>query len=182
MLQTNPSALNYGLRSESTKTLKDMILDVATIADLDEERVQRRITVASKSPYGRIPGLVNLFVSMALWPVEGRDFSGVSELKEEILAKYNLDEELLIDIKDSKGFHTFLNDDHELIKGQEPDLEEYEMLVTLFCTQLEIPVIDFRMTQAKWQLKEDQAIEAAELDMKEAELALSRYKSMTEAA
>ena len=182
MLQTDPTALNYDLRSEATSQLKTMIAEIATMADLDEEKVARRVTVAVKSPYGRIPGLMNLLTSLVLWPVEGNDFSGVAELKEEILKKYSLDEELLIDIKDAKGYHTFLNDDHDIIKGQSPDLEEYAMLTTMLARKLKIAVVDHKMTYDKWKQAELDAQEQAKLDAEEAQLDLQRFKDMTQAA
>lgn len=182
MLQTDSTALNYALRSEATKLLKQMIVEVAQIADLDEEKIARRITVAAKSPYGRIPGLINLLVSIVLWPVEGNDFSGVAETKEEILNKLGLDEELLVDIKEAKGFHTFFNDDHEIIKGQAPDFDEYRMLVTMLARKLDIAVVDFKLKEDHWKAAEEEAIESAELEVQEAQLELERFKQMTSAS
>lgn len=179
--QTNTNALNYNLRKDSTAILKNLITEVAELANLDDERVQRRIDAAKRSPYGRIPGLFNLLTSIVLWPVDGRDVSGVMEVKQEIIEKYKFEEELFLDLKAAKGFHTFLSDDHEIIKGQEPDFDEYKMLCLLLAQQLNIPVVDFSLDIDKWKANEDEATKDAQVDFEDAQIELQRYKEMTAA-
>lgn len=178
MIQINPMALNYELRSEATTQLKLLIHEIASKADLDEEKIAKRIQSAVKSPYGRIPGLLNLLTSIVLWPVEGKDFSGVAETQLEILDTLKIELELFLDIKESKGYHTFLNDDHEIVRGMSPDVEEYNMLCLILCQKLGIAVCDSKLNLAKWQEDETIAVEKAKLEQEEAELELARFKAM----
>lgn len=176
MLQTNPTALNYELRNEATSKLKNLIKEIVTLADMDEEKVERRIAATVRSPYGRVPGLLNLLTSIVLWPVDGRDGAAVASLREEILAKLGTSEELLIDLKEAKGYTTFLNDDYEIQPGITPDLEEYEMLATMLAQKLDIAVIDFKLTTERWEALEAKARAEAELEKEEADLELERFK------
>lgn len=165
-LQTNTEALNYELRLESIDTATKLIHKAGEIAELDVDKLNRRISVALKSEYGKVPGLLNLLSNIVAWPAEqGSAPSNLTEIKQSICEELLVSESIFTDLKESKGFHTFISDDHEVISGVEPDYLEYIMLLRLIANKINIPVLDIKLTEESWDKAEARAIAKAEKDM-----------------
>ncbi len=175
-LQTNPSAINYKLRTESIAKLKEIIMSATEIANMDQSKIAGRITAASsaRNEYGRVSGLMNLLATIINWPSDSRKPDGLNETRQEILDSLGMDFTIFEDLKSAKGYHTFTTDEHSIEPGVEPAFEEYNMLVELLASELGLSVVDVNLDEDKWHRDEVKAIESAqsELDAITAELEL----------
>jgi len=177
-LQTNTNAVNYKLRLESISKLKVLINKVADIAGMDTSRVAKRMEVATKSEYGKVPGLLNLLSAIVKYPTDNKSPGDLTATKEEIVALTGVDEVVFSDLREAKGYPTFLTDDHERMDGVEPDYEEYEMLCNLMANDLNIPVVDIKLDQAKWDRAEAKAQAKVEKDLIAIEAQLEEYRKL----
>jgi len=183
---TSEVAIDDTLRRESARRLVGLIKEVGELLSLDEERLERRIKATRKSEYGRVPGLINLLASIYAWPIAvGGQASDIDSLQEEIMdffAEKNLliDKDLLIDIKESKGYHSFLNDEAEMVDAEEPDFEEYAYFILTFADGASLSLVDNKLSKAKWQRAETKAREKALTEQTLAMEALERHKAIEE--
>ena len=117
---------------KTIKTLQNLIFDIVDELGLDEEKMTKRIQAALGSEYGRVNGLVNLLAAVCNWPADQGDGASVMANRKQIEDKFpQLDMLLLADIRNYRGFHTFHNDELEIISGQEPNYEDYEDFVAI---------------------------------------------------
>jgi len=177
-------AIDDTLRRESSRKIVALIKDVGEILSLDDEQLDRRIKATRKSEYGRIPGLINLLASIYAWPISvGGQASDIDSLQEEIIELLQekgviIDKELLIDIKETKGYHSFLNDEAELVEGEVPDFEEYSYFILTFADNAGLPLVDNKLSSVKWKAIEAKAYAKAEEEQKLAIEALERHKKL----
>jgi len=177
-------AIDDTLRRESARRMVTLIKDVGELLSLDEESLDRRIKATRKSEYGRVPALINLLASIYVWPIAvGGQASDIDSLQEEIMdllveKGVVIDKDLLIDIKESKGYHSFLNDEAEVVEGEEPDFEEYSYFILTFADNAGLSLVDNKLSKAKWQRAEAKAKAKAEEEQKLAMEALERHKAL----
>jgi len=179
-LKTDEMSLNYSLREASIRQVKAKIAKAAEIADLDEDRLVRRINSAagSKNEYGKVPGLINLLANIVNWPTDESSADGINETREEILAELGIDHTLLEDLREAKGYHSFISDEHELMKGVEPAYDEYRMLVMLIARKLGIEVVDIKLDEDDWNKAEAKAIIAANKELEDVKVELEKHKQL----
>ena len=176
-LQTNPNAVNYALRLESINTMKEAINIAVTIAEMDKDKISRRVKAAMKSEYGKVPGLINLLSGIINWPTDSQTPDNLSAIQDEICTNLGLEQVMLDDLREAKGFHTFLTEDQEIMDGSEPDYDEYNMLCELMASKLNLPVIDMKLSESEWNNREAKAIATAQQDLKDIETELAEYRT-----
>ena len=176
-LQTNPNAVNYALRLESINTMKEAINIAVTIAEMDKNKISRRAKAAMKSEYGKVPGLINLLSAIINWPTDSQTPDNLSTIQDEICANLGLEQVMLDDLREAKGFHTFLTEDQEIMDGSEPDYEEYNMLCELMASKLNLPVVDMKLSESEWNNREAKAIAKAKQDLEDIETELAEYRT-----
>ena len=169
-----------GKQAGLIKALVKQINQITASLDLDDERMARRIDSAMKSEYGAINGLINLVASLAHWPADVGNGMDVPTNRT-TLANAGFDLVLLEQIRQSRGYHTFISDELKIIDGVEPEYETYSQLCAIYLeaitneeddTLINITSID----QVKWDKREQIEINAAklELELKEAELEMHK--------
>ena len=142
---------------------------------LDDEKIAKRIDVALSSEYGRINGLINLIGSLAKWPAEPGDGASVSTNRQLLREELKLDTILLEDIIAFRGYHTFHDDELNVIEGVEPSYEEYEDYCYLFLESMDLldeQAIRPTISRTTWERNEKRAIERTkvQIDMLKAEV------------
>ena len=160
------------------QSLRKLIKDITEELSLDEERMARRLDAAFSSEYGPINGTVNLLTSIANWPAEAGDASMLSVNKQILEDKFKLDLLLLSDIRNNRGFHTFVTDDLEILTGEEPNYSDYSddceiFLDETFNVTVNRPTID----KTQWERLELRAQAKAELELERMKAQVERHKA-----
>jgi hypothetical protein len=155
---TTASTASYTDQKLAIEKITTTIMDITAICGLDEDRMSKRLAAARSSEYGRINGHINLLSAIVCWPADQGDGSSVSSNQLLIQDELNIDLMLMEDIKASKGFHSFLTDDLEIIPGVTPDTETYLDLVQMALETLGLDIGVNNLDPIKWE-----AIEASTL-------------------
>ena len=192
--------LERKLEKVQTGVLKTNIEKIVDLVGLDSERMSFRIRSAEGSEYGRVSGLTNLLAAIVCWPAEQGDGASVTANQRKIENELKTDIYLMEDIKDAKGYHTWLNDELELIKGKAPNTQRYQMLVEILVeetgindaitsafnedeiAQLEEFGIDklqvrHKLNDTDWNAREDRAITAANNELVSLKEASDEYEA-----
>jgi len=170
---------------EAVKVERVMVRDLTKLVkaitkklDLDAERMDKRLAAARKSEYGPVHGLINLLVAIANWPAEKGDGALVTTNQSIIESEFGIDLLLCDRIKAAKGFHSFCSEDLEIINGEAPDMEAYNMYSLVLLEDLEIDYptdLKSRLTLDKWTAVEKRKAEQAKADKKELEEELAEF-------
>ena len=181
-------AVSRTLRAESVNKLSSLILQIVELLGFDEEVYESKIKHSRKSQYGRVPELISIIASMYAWPVESVDKAKeIDDLQGDILEELEsagiiVDDELLFDIKESKGYHTFMSTDTaEVIYGVEPDYEAFNYSCGKFAELMGLDFIDYKIDADKWHRAENKNVDKAELEMKAIQKEFDRLKEFNEA-
>ena len=157
--------------------IKEQVIAVADIANLDEEKLHRRVQAALKSEYGRINGMINLLAAVCKWPAEQGDGASVAANQITIQENLGLDLLLLEDISKYKGFHTFATDEMETVIGVEPQYENYEDYTSILLEELGFEELSSSINQDMWERNEVKAKERAKKDLTDIQTALDEHKA-----
>lgn len=184
------AAINDVLMREAVTDLSALIHKVGAIAELDEDSLDASIKLARRSEYGRIPQMLSKICSIYAWPVDSvADAKEIPERQEEILevlnkySNHNIDDDLLMDLKESKGSHTFMDSKtKEVVDAKEPMFEEFAYYVTTLADYLGVPIVDNKLDEAKWHKAEAKAIAKIAKEQEEDEIALAAHKALMEAS
>jgi len=183
---TSEKAIDRTLRAEAISKMTSLLSEVADTIGFDEEALERKISVTRRSEYGRIPALINILANLYAWPITGHgnpaEVPGLQEDMLDFFASKGLaiDADLLLDIKEYKGYHSFVSDEAVIVEGIEPDVEEYEFAVITVADVVGLPVVDNKLTLAKWKRAEAAAIEKAKAELADMKASLERHKSLLE--
>ena len=180
------TAINDDLRRESISTLKAIVRAVAEITEHDEERLESAIKNIRRSEYGRVPELITKVASMYNWPIQDKsEAKEIDDRQEAILDMLKerfgarISHDLLLDIKEAKGFHSFLDDiTFEVIEGVEPDYEELKYFLLTFASKANLPLVDFKLTEKVWNKNEDKALAKISLEEAAAAKALADHEEL----
>lgn len=185
-------AINDALRKESISTLNAMVRTIEASSKLEEDSIIDwakgvRTTKMAKE-YGRIPALIFIITKSFAWPIEDKaDAREIPDIQEEINDALSdnglpiLDIELVLDINESKGYHSFMTDDGEEKDAVEPDYEQLDYSLTQFCETFDVPFIDYRLKQSAWNRKELLAVADVANKTKANKDALDRQAALNEA-
>ena len=172
-------AINDALRRESVKAMTNTLEEVYEVCGLDLDMLHRKITASRRSEYGRVPGLINVLAATYAWPVgDSTHTSEIPQRQEDILDILKLDGELLLDLKEAKGYHSFLDEAFEVVEGVEPDYEEYNYFVLTVADNLQIPFVDNKMSETVWNKNETKALKKITDEKMLAEEALKRHEEL----
>ena len=138
----------------------------------------KRIDSALRSEYGPINGLINLVSAIASWPAEPGDGAMVSQNRMILESKLNLDLLLLDDIKQFRGYHSFVNDELEIVQGTEPQFEDYTDYCSIFLEDLGAKSFKATIEPATWQRRELVARQKAEVERQNMSDELTRYNTL----
>ena len=163
---------------ETKDKLIKLINSITDELNLDEDRMAKRIDSALRSEYGPINGLINLVVAIAQWPAEPGDGAMVASNRLALESKFGLDLLLLDDIKQFRGFHSFVSNDLEVIEGQEPKFEDYTDYCHIFLEDLGAVAYKATIEPNTWRRREVVAREKAELEKAKLSAELDRYSSL----
>ena len=174
---SSETAINDALRRESTKRMVSILNAVADTIDYDSEMLERKLMATRRSEYGRVPAMINILANLYAWPVSTHgnpaEVEGLRDDIIEVLTEQGvvIDPDLLLDIKDAKGYHTFIDDEGNIVEAVEPDFEEYEFFILTFAEKAGLPLVDLKLSPTKWRREEAKAkanAEAEKQDMLEA--------------
>jgi hypothetical protein len=172
-------AINDALRRESIKTLVSKLEDVYEDLNLDLDMLHRKIATSRRSEYGRVPALINILAATYAWPIhDSSEAANIPQYQEQMTDLLHLDAEILLDLKESKGYHSFLNDDFEIVDGIEPDYEEYQYYILTIADALQIPYVDNKINTATWTNNETKALTKISVEQAEAATALARHNQL----
>ena len=178
-------AINDALKRESIARLSSVLTRVYDELALDSEKLDRSIKSARKSNYGRVAEMITKVASTYAWPcAETSQASEIPELQDRMLATLaengiNVDGELLLDIKEAKGFNSFLDQaTFEVVNGVEPEYEELEYYLLTFAEKAGLPIIDYKMSESVWNKAEERALAKIATEKELAEQALARHNKM----
>ena len=153
---------------------------------LDTERLNKRIATSRRSQYGRVCELINILASIYAWPIESSgQASEIPDLQERMLDTLaelgiNIEGDLLLDIKEAKGYNSFLDTaTFEIVDGIEPDYEELQYYYLTFADNANLPIIDYKMNESVYAKAETKALARIETEKTLADEALARHKEMT---
>lgn len=179
-------AINDALKRESVKTLTTILTNVYEELGLDQERLANKIKLARKSNYGRIAEMITMVASTYAWPcADSSQASEIPELQERMLDTLaslgvQIDGDLLLDIKEAKGFNSFLDDStFEVVDCVEPEYEELEYYLLTFATEASLPIIDYKMNESVFAKAEAKALDKIRIEQEAAQEALARHNEMT---
>jgi hypothetical protein len=180
-------AINDALRRESAKTMETLVRALSDELGLDSERIERSIKTARKSKYGRVSELITKVASIYAWPLaDNSQASEIPELQERVVETLaslgvNVDPDLLLDIKEAKGFNSFMDQaTFEVVDGIEPEYDELEYYLMTFADCAQLPIIDYKMTPDLWVANEAKALKAIKQEKRLAEEALARHQEMAQ--
>jgi len=172
-------AINDALRRESVNTMTSILEEVYEACGLDIDMLHRKISASRRSEYGRVPALINILAATYAWPVgDSTHATEIPQRQEDILDILNLDGELLLDLKESKGYHSFLDEAFETVDGIEPDYNEYEYFVLTVADNLQIPFVDNKMSEDLWDKNERKALKKITDEKVLADEALKRHEEL----
>jgi len=181
---TSEIAIDDTLRRESARAMIELLGKVSDSIGYDDEMLDRKVSVTRRSEYGRIPALVNILANLYNWPISGNgNPSEVEGLREDIVDCLNdnnivIDPDLLLDLREAKGYHSFVDDEGNLVEAVEPDFDEYEFFMLTFADKASLPVVDNKLTRAKWLKLEVKAKANAEAEIAEMQEALARHEAV----
>jgi len=187
ILKSNP-AMKKQLAIETAieAKLTGIALLVATTADMDIDVYSRRVQMANKHEYGATAGLLNLITATVLWPVDKNGaMDNISITQQAILTTLNkkckktapLTLGFFDKLKDSRGMHSFVSDEHTVIVGKEPEYDRYAEMLVYLADTLGVQVLDYKLDDTSWNNKEDQAIEAVNTEFTIRAESLAQHKS-----
>ena len=178
-------AINDALKREAVKSLTATLENLYEELGLDLDKLANKIKMARRSPYGRISEMITMIASTYAWPVENASQAKeIPELQEqfmEILSErgINIDADLLLDIKEAKGFNSFLDQaTFEVVDGIEPEFEELEYYLLTFAEEASLPFLDYKMTETAYHRLEVKALDRVRAEQASAEEALARHQEM----
>ena len=178
-------AINDTLKRESIKTMNTVIMSIVEELGLDEERYTKRLATTRRSPYGRVCEQINILASIYAWPIDNSgQVSEIPEMQERVLDTLTsfgitVEGDLLLDIKDAKGYNSFLDETaFEVVDGIEPIYDELEYFYLTFAESAGLPIIDYKMSEDKYDKLEIKALKRIEIEKQLAEEALARHKKM----
>jgi len=181
-------AINDSLKRESLKILTATINTIAEELSLDSERVERSVKNARRSEYGRIPELITLLAKIYAWPIESTDQAKeIDDLQERMLDTLanngiNVTHDLMMDIKEAKGYHSFLDlATFEVVDGIEPEYDELYYYLLTFAEEAKLPLVDYKLTRAKWTISENKALAKIQTEQTAAQEALTKHEEMMSA-
>lgn len=173
-------AINDALRRESIKALTSKLEEVYDVLDLDLDMLHRKIAASRRSEYGRVPALINILAATYAWPIDDNSkASDITALQEDLLDELpGLDGDVLLDLKESKGYHSFLDEAFATVDGIEPDYEEYEYFTLTVADALQLPYVDNKITEQIWNKNETKALEKISSEQDLASEALARLQDV----
>lgn len=178
-------AINDALKRESLAKLSTLTKAVAEGLALDMEKIERRVAQARRSNYGRICEHINILASIYAWPVAERSQASEVVAQQEamldILASNGvvIEGDLLLDIKEAKGYTSFINPETmEEVPALEPVYEELEYYYYTFAESAGIPIIDYKMNEQLFAKLEKQALTRIEVEKEANAEALARLKDI----
>lgn len=179
-------AIDDTLKRESLSTMKVIVNGVCDLLDLDSERLEGQIKSARKSEYGRVPQLLIILANMYAWPIlDKADAKDIDDKQEEILDyladthKIKVSGDLLLDIKEAKGYHSFLDKDtYEVIDGVEPEFEEITYYLQTLAEHCGLPFIDIKLDEVKWNKVEAKSLIKIQIEHEAAQTALSNHEEL----
>lgn len=173
-------AINDALRRESIKALTSKLEEVYDVLDLDLDMLHRKIAASRRSEYGRVPALINILAATYAWPIDDNSkASDITALQEDLLDELpGLDGDVLLDLKESKGYHSFLDETFATVDGIEPDYEEYEYFTLTVADALQLPYVDNKITEQIWNKNETKALEKISSEQDLASEALARLQDV----
>lgn len=179
-------AINDALKRESIKTLTTIIHAVADELNLDKEKLDRKIQLARRSNYGRICEMISIIASIYAWPIsENTQASEIPELQERMLdtlstLNISVDSDLLLDMKEAKGFNSFMDmSTYTIVPAVEPIYDELEYYYLTFAEEASLPIIDYKMTEAIFNRAEEKALNRIQIEQDASNEALARFEAMT---
>ena len=183
------AAINDLLRRESITTMKLVLTTVLEASAIPEDSLVASIKNIRKSEYGKVPALINLLTKVYAWPItdkgDAKEIDNIQlDILEALAAKgWNLDHDLLLDAKESKGYHSFYDgkQSYELVDGVEPDFEEYEYSLLTIADKLGLPYVDNKLNETKWHRTEAKSQEKAQLEYEAVQLRLAEHKALNDA-
>ncbi len=189
MRLASDAAINDDLRNEAMATMRSVLVSVAETCGFDEDVFDTAIKNIRRSEYGKIPALINILCKTYAWPItDGGDPKEIDIIQEDILEMLadrgmRVSHDLLLDCKETKGFHTFYDDKgtYELIDGVEPDFEEYPYYTMTIATKLGLPFIDNKLKESKWYREEAKQAEKAQLKYDVVQQKLEEHRALENA-
>jgi len=183
------TAINYELRKDSQKIVTTVLHSLYDMLGFDEEKLEFAIKMARRSEYGRISELITHIAKVYAWPVadvsEVKEIDGLQEeILEHLATEHNIvvTHDLLLDIKEAKGSHTFLTKDtYEVVDAQEPEFQELGFYLRTFAEYAAMPIIDYKLTESQWNRNENKAITKVNQEHENAQQALQDYNDLATA-
>jgi hypothetical protein len=160
--------------------LKQLVNNITSTLDLDEDRMAKRIDAAMKSEYGAVNGMINLVVAISNWPVEAGDGANVALNRRILEDKFNLDLLLMEDIGSFRGYHSFATDTLEIKEGKEPDYQNYADYCRIFLEELGVTTNRPTIEPVAWRGREAKASKDAKDELIKMADAIDRYKLQLE--
>jgi len=166
----------YKAEKADIKKLKELVKEVALVAELDLTKVTTRIKMARKSYLGEALALCQIIASIYNFPLNRGDnnYTSIPAKQADIEALLG-DEviEALIDLSEAKGYNTFLTDEMEVMEAVEPDKFKLELLASILADELDLPTIKVDPDMLnKFNKLEKKAKSNIELELKALERAI----------
>jgi len=181
-------AINDMLRREAIGTMTTILTRVVTAIKGDHDKLANRLKMIRRSEYGRVPEMVNVLAGLYAWPIQdGGDARDIPTLQDEILSTLaSMDiavtGDLLLDIKEAKGHHSFMDKDTgDIIDCLEPEYEEYRYFVLTFAEAAGLPLMDIKLTEPVWLTQENKIVAKLNLEIAANAEALAAHEAMMSA-
>ncbi len=194
-LSNNSDIIQTQAAKRSTiKSLETILLGMYDELDLDTDRLENAFKAARKSEYGRIAELISSIAKTYNWPIEDKaNMKEINAKQDQLIDfladSYNLivTHDMLLDIKESKGYHSFIDKEtYTIVECVEPEYEEFQACILEFAmaatrSNLPITVIDYKLNSTIWDKNEDKAIQKAREEEAFAQAELDKHNSLMSA-
>ena len=184
-------AIEMDLKRESLQSLKNLIqltVDATPLDSVDRmSLVTKNRSSKNAKEYGQIPSLIFMLCTIVAWPVKSKDDAkNIDSILEDIAEAWSekgltFDVDLLLDIKEAKGYHSFMADDGVAMPAVEPAYDELEYHLSSFVVATNMPSLGLIVTEEKWDNNEKKAQQVVLEEAQANELALKMQEELLNA-
>jgi len=181
--------INNRLVAQSVDVLKPIVLSLSTKLGKDDKFLQQFFRRGiRKDSYGKVPAAINKLVALYASPIIDKPWDAQLELdlQDEIIETlqskgWNITHDMMLDIKEYKGFNSFMDDEYNVVSGEEPNYVALYDAYVEFAEAANLSAVDFKMTEEVYSKNESIAMTKIQRELDEIKLAKAASEALQSA-